>query len=189
MGTKRYFVSTATLVAAAFCLTGIASAQSLTNKSKTIPKQAPAKQTKQGNAWAVNCGGGQGGGELVCQMVQNVVVQNNKNKTRQRLVSVVIRPAKKAENHQMVIAAPHGLNLPQGVELKVDESEKIIKFPFKTSDRTGTYASEPISDDLLEAMRKGRKLNVAYTFANGRKINIPLGLLGFTAAYNKLATN
>ena len=38
-------------------------------------------------------------------------------------------------------------------------------------------------------MRRGRTLNVAYTFANGKKINIPLGLLGFTSAYNKLASN
>ena len=189
MGPKPYFLSAAALLAATFCMSGIASAQSLTTKTKTTSKQLPAKQKRQGNAWAVNCGGGQGGGELVCQMVQNVVVQDNKNKRRQRLVSVVIRPAKKADNHQMVIAAPHGLNLPQGVELKVDESEKITKFPFKTSDRNGTYASEPISDDLLEAMRKGRKLHVAYTFSNGKKINIPLGLLGFTAAYNKLASN
>ena len=189
MGAKPFFVSAATLVAATFYLTGMAAAQSLTTKSKSAPKPSQTAQKRQGNAWAVNCGGGQGSGELVCQMVQNVVVQDKKGKQRQRLLSVIIRPAKKAENHQMVIAAPHGLNLPEGVELKVDDAEKVIKFPFKTSDRNGTYASEPISDILLEAMRRGRKLNVAYTFANGKKISIPLGLLGFTAAYNKLASN
>ncbi|MEM7427442.1 MAG: invasion associated locus B family protein [Pseudomonadota bacterium] len=189
MSSKLFLVSSAALLAASLSLPGLAVAQSLTTKTKTAPSAGQAAQKQPGNAWAVNCGGGQSGGELVCQMVQNVIVQDNKRKQRQRLISVIIRPAKEAVNHQMVIAAPHGLNLIEGVELKVDDAEKITKFPFKTSDRNGTYASEPISDILLEAMRRGRKLNVSYTFANGKKINIPLGLLGFTAAYNKLASN
>ena len=169
---SKTFLQSGTIAAAALLAATVAAgAQSATTKKND---QKPSAK----NAWAVTCGGG---GELICQMVQNVMIQ----KTKQRLVSVVIRPSKDDKNHRLIIAAPHGLNIPEGVDVQIDK-EKARKFPIKTSDQNGTYMSEPISDALLAAMRKGTKLNISYTFANGKKITIPLGLVGFSAAYKKL---
>lgn len=153
-------------------------AQSTVKKTDTSGETSAVKK----NAWAVNCGGGQTGGGLVCRMVQNVIIA----KTKQRLVSVIIQPAQNAKNHALLVAMPHGLNIPAGVELQVD-GQKSSTFAIKTSDQNGTYASEPIDDVMLASLRKGSQLKISYTFANGKKIAIPIGLQGFTAAYKKLA--
>lgn len=180
MKVQFYFFVSMMAGAALMASASVSLAQSTTNKSNAQAK--PAANAK--NAWLVTCGSAQTGNELVCRMAQNVIIA----KTKQRLLSVVIQPDGKAKNHTMVVAMPHGLNIPKGVDLQVDEL-KARTVAIKTSDQNGTYASEPIDDVLLAALRKGDKLNVSYTFANGKKIRVPIGLRGFTAAYKKLTSN
>ena len=55
-----------------------------------------------------------------------------------------------------------------------------------TADQNGSYASVPLGDNMIEAMRKGTILNVLVKSASGDEVTFQLSLNGFTAALARI---
>ncbi|MEQ8305228.1 MAG: invasion associated locus B family protein [Hoeflea sp.] len=135
------------------------------------------------NNWAVNCGAGEtADSPLVCQMVQNVTV----TETNQRLLSVVIRPQPEQTNHMLTLALPHGVDFTKGVEVTIDENET-LNLVVNTSTPQGAFANQPISDALLSELRAGSVAKITFYSVAGQAVSVPISLVGFSSAYEKLS--
>lgn len=149
-------------------------------------RMAQAEQATQAPAtapnWIVNCTETEQSGSRACRMSQNIVVQES----GQRLLTVIIEPRKGAPNHALVLALPHGLFLPAGVTVKIDEAEP-LRLVVQTSDANGAYAGTAIGDDLLERLKNGQTLQIGLQSAQRKNIAVPVTLIGFTSAYDKLS--
>ena len=60
------------------------------------------------------------------------------------------------------------------------------KLELQTCDRGGCYASGPLTAEVLSAMQNGQKLNIVFQNMQKQPITLPMSLIGFTAAYQKL---
>ncbi len=136
-------------------------------------------------SWAYSCQAAGITDKPQCRIMQNLTV--NKGDQQQRLLTVIVREQAKAKNHALLLALPHGLFLPAGVEIKVDQ-DKPAKLIVQTSDAQGAYAGIEISDELLAALKKGNQMSVSFLSAARKRISVPVTLKGFTAAYGKLKT-
>ncbi|NRG16245.1 invasion associated locus B family protein [Rhizobiales bacterium] len=135
-----------------------------------------------GANWVVNCSEASQGTGSRCRMAQNIVVQES----GQRLLTVLIEQRPNSEQLALVLALPHGLFLPAGASLQVDEGDNIA-LPIQTSDAGGAYAGTAVSQDLIAAMKKGGTLKVSFQTAQRQPVTVPVTLIGFSAAYQKLA--
>ncbi|MCG8561065.1 MAG: invasion associated locus B family protein [Hyphomicrobiales bacterium] len=150
--------------------------------AKPAPPVAPAKKAAGAN-WAVSCGpAGAEQAKKICSMVQNIVMA----KTKQRLLAVTIRPRAEAGAYALVLSLPHGLYLPAGVQLKVDDKAP-VKWMIQTADAKGSYAGGPLGEPLLGALKAGGTLKVSFAAANRKVVSVPVSLSGFTVAFGKLA--
>ncbi len=134
-------------------------------------------------AWQVNCSPTSDPNILACQMVQNLTLA----KTGQRLLTVVIKPQPKHEKKEpaIVLSLPHGLFLPSGVSLQVDDGKKTT-LAIRTSDKNGAYTATALNTDFITAMKAGNAMKVTMTANNKKPITVSVSLLGFTAAFNKI---
>ena len=144
-----------------------------------------AVQGAGGNApanpnWVVNCTN-QTGGVMACSMTQTLIIRE----TGQRLLSLVVRKTPGDPNAAMMITMPHGLFLPAGVQIAIDDSAA-VEHTIQTCDREGCYVGLPVTGDLLQALRDGERLTV--TFQNMRKetLNVPATLADFEQSWSHM---
>lgn len=135
------------------------------------------------NNWSVNCGAGDTAeAPLVCQMMQNVVVAE----TNQRLLTVMVRPQQDVANHMLTLALPHGVDFGKGVDVQVDD-KGAINVPVQTSNPQGAFSNLPISNELLADFRAGNTVKITFHAVSGQTFSVPISLIGFSNAYDKLA--
>ncbi|OCW56920.1 invasion associated locus B family protein [Hoeflea olei] len=147
------------------------------------PSAAAAEAAKSN--WAVNCNAGEtADAPLVCQMMQNVVVQES----NQRLLTVIIRPQPESPNHTLTLALPHGVDFAKGVDIKVDDKEA-VNIPVQTSSPQGAFSNLPISDAFLAQLKAGKSVTFTFHAVSGQTFAVPISLTGFSAAYEKLTAN
>lgn len=142
-------------------------AQDTSNK-KTKSKASP---------WSVNCSNtGKG---LICQLSQRIVLK----KTKQLLIAVTVKKSDKGKT--MLIQLPHGLYLPAGIKLQVDENKQ-TSHPIQTCDQTGCYAGLPLGEQTVKSLKSGQTFKVVFQNLSKKNVTVPLPLNGFEAAYKKL---
>lgn len=149
-----------------------------------VGQDAAPKPAEGGAAapnWVVQCSEATETAPKRCRALQNIVMQDS----GQRLLTVVVEPREGAPNHALVLALPHGVFLPTGTQIQVDEGEPVA-MAIQTSDANGAYAGTAISDELLASLKKGQRLIVAFKTAQQQDLAIPVTLIGFTAAYGQL---
>jgi invasion protein IalB len=129
--------------------------------------------------WQVACVSQAQSADLQCSVSQSLVAAE----TRQRIISVnlVGGPA----GPTMTLSLPHGLNLPAGVTVGVDDSEPRT-FPILTADQNGSYAEFTADDDLVNAMKRGTLLKIGVSAHGGDVVNFELSLSGFGEAVVRL---
>lgn len=140
---------------------------------ETKPAQAPAQ------SWTLNCSGTAGQDELACTLSQVLLVKDS----GQRVLTAVV--AKRDGKMVLNLGLPHGLDLPKGVDIWVDEAAR-VNHPIVTADQKGSYAIITLDDRLVAALKKGQLLNVAVTGFTGNEIILQLSLNGFSAGFSRL---
>jgi invasion protein IalB len=131
--------------------------------------------------WTVNCTSGGADEKPVCRMSQTLFTKE----TGQRVVAAIIQRKPEGEGYLLTLALPHGLYLPAGVEIWVDEGPRIAGV-IETADQSGSYSRLELSSILTDAMRKGATLNIKVTSANRDEIILQLSLAGFAAAIDRI---
>lgn len=150
-------------------------------KKDAAPAAAPNQPApNQPAPWAVTCSD-RAGGKLICEMTQNVI----EDKTRRQLLLLSIRNASDDASPVLVIRAFHGLYLPAGLNLGIDQG-KPTPVPFQKSDQAGIYAALPLSEALVGELKKGKELRVAMQLQKDQPLEIKVPLTGFPAAFDKV---
>jgi len=134
-----------------------------------------------GEPWTVHCNAASRTAQPDCRMEQRAVVIES----GQLLMQVTIRVPADTRQPVMMLQAPFGPFLPAGIILDVDEADP-LKLDFQTCDLQGCYAGGQVSEELLAAMFRGQHLNVAIQSLNKQPIKVPMSLIGFTAAYERI---
>ena len=137
-------------------------------------------------SWIVNCNPTSDGASMICQMSQTF----NEAKSKKRIMAISIRPQPndKTKRPLMVLALPHGLHFPSGANFKVDD-QPAVPIELQTSDPNGVYSATPLGPKTIAAMKKGNAITVTMYAAANKPLAIPVSLVGFTAAFNKINTS
>ena len=81
------------------------------------------------------------------------------------------------------IVVPLGVYLPGGLGLKVDDAPARAA-PYERCIDEGCVVRAPISPEMVAAMKAGRTATVVIFGAPDQPVQIPISLIGFTAAYD-----
>jgi invasion protein IalB len=154
-----------------------------TAQTTPAPPQADAApaNTPAAPGWAVRCTSASRDAPLECAMEQTAVL----SKTGQLIVLVNIRVPSDTHTAVALVQLPLGLNLPVGAKFQVDDG-KAVDLQIQTCENRGCYASTPIAPDLLTALRSGKQLKVSFQNLGKETITIPIPLVDFAAAYDKI---
>lgn len=139
---------------------------------------APGAQTIP---WDTACSQPQRNAEPDCEMSQMVIVP----KSRQVLLRVEIEVPGDGSGTRMVLRLPHGLYLPAGVTLKIDD-EDWSQTEVQTCDGQGCYAGLALDDDVVRRLQRGNQLMVGFQSLSRETVTVPVALKGFTASFAKI---
>jgi invasion protein IalB len=172
---------------AAMAATGVCFAQQ-TPKAKGQPQtQATPTPSPSGTpapvqpGWAARCSSAGRDAPLECAIEQNAIL----TKTGQLVVLVNIRVPGDTRAPIALVQLPLGLNLQAGAKFQVDDG-KAIDLPIQTCENRGCYASVPVSPEMLNALRSGKQLKIAFQDLAKETITIPMPLTDFSVAYDKI---
>ncbi len=104
--------------------------------------------------------------------------------TNDRLRIAAIEIVKAEKGRVMVLSAPMGVSLKDGIEISVDGANK-QQASFTGCQNNGCFASIEIADKTLDVIKKGKALSVGFSDAQGNKVKADIALLGFTAAITR----
>ena len=143
-------------------------------------------------AWAKRCDDTD---QSYCEIVQQLSVVE----TGQRLIEFAIGfPQQKPDEEQKkksaegkdtasgVIILPLGVLLESGMRLQVDDHAP-YKFQARFCQPAGCYAFISLPGPVLELMRKGDTVTVAFKEAGGKTVDIKMSLKGFTKALESIS--
>jgi invasion protein IalB len=152
------------------------------NESETAEEPPATPQPgAQTIPWDTACSQAARSAEPNCEMSQMVIVP----KSRQVLLRVEIEVPGDGSGPRMVLRLPHGLYLPAGVTLKVDD-EDWRETEVQTCDGQGCYAGVELDDDVIARLERGEQLMVGFQSLSRETVTVPVDLKGFTASYAKI---
>lgn len=143
--------------------------------------QPQSKKSPSPAVWATKCTSVGRKETLDCSVEQTVVL----TKTRQFLLSVVVRLPPKTREPGMMIHLPLGLFLPAGVILQL-EGQKPQQLQVQTCDSKGCYVGTAVSSSMLAALKQNKHLTIIFEDLPKNKISVPVPLKGFAEAYQKI---
>jgi len=80
---------------------------------------------------------------------------------------------------------PLGVLLEFGLRLKIDDGEE-RGAPFRICQQHGCLVREPLSADVISALKKGNRASVTVAAEGAGPIEIGISLTGFTKAFDSL---
>ncbi len=117
----------------------------------------------------------------LCQISQTLV---NKEINQPMLkVAAGYVPGKKEA--VMIITLPLGVILPPGVQLTVGEG-KAARVPITTCLPQGCQAGAQLDNEFTARLKKGSKMIVTFIGPDGKQVNAPISLSGFTAGIDSM---
>ena len=171
-------------------------------KSTKAPKSAPAAPAAApaapAGAAAPKTAGNAGGPAAdpwIKLCVKNEQTQNKKvclirheglePNTGMALVTVMVRQTEGEEKQQLMIMMHtfEGLVIPAGIQMKIDENEP-VKLPFVVCFPSGCQVQTDLTKEMLEGIRKGKKMAVMGVNVQQKGVGFPIPLNGFSKAYD-----
>lgn len=132
-------------------------------------------------AWGAQCSSSSRGEVLECSMEQRLVLEGS----GQFLARLVIKQHAPANAPVLMIHVPLGVSIPTGLRVGVD-GEPGQSLGYQTCDAAGCYAGDVLSNSMLDALKKGKTLSVAFENSARRPIKLDFSLLGFTKTFEKI---
>jgi invasion protein IalB len=143
--------------------------------------QPQSNKSPSPSVWATKCTSVGRKEALDCSVEQTVIL----TKTRQFLLSVVVRVPPETRQPGMMIHLPLDLFLPAGVMLQL-EGQKPQQLQVQTCDSKGCYVGTAVSSGMLAAMKQSERLTIIFEDLPKNKISVPVPLKGFAEAYQKI---
>lgn len=150
----------------------------LVTKSEKSATSNPAPQLVS-SGWIVTCQAIDTKSPLVCEVSQTI-----RGTQGQVFLALVLKVLDNA-SYDLKLQLPHGLDLSAGLQLQVDEGER-MQLAFNTSLPTGTYSNIKLAESFVDKLRKGGVLKVSFNSSNKSRIDVPVKLDGFSRALAKI---
>lgn len=131
--------------------------------------------------WLVTCDNRADAERLACVAVQTLT----QTETRQRIVTARIANGPDGRLY-MVLSLPHGLDLPAGVSLSIDDGIELTT-PIQTADANGAYSRIELTSEFLNTMKRGNEMVVKLSGSSGNAIELKMSLSGFSNAISLVA--
>lgn len=174
--TKASRLALATTLWAAFCLLGFAG-PAAAQKAPIQAKKANV-ETTQYDDWEVRCLKSNADDCLM-----NQLVNNPSSGTPIMRVAMKYQPDSAAA--LMAFTLPLGTHLAPGLSVSIPGG-KTIRIPYQVCFRNGCQAYLGLKSELMSKMKQGSSFQVALVGPGGKKINLSVSLMGFTAANNAI---
>lgn len=117
----------------------------------------------------------------ICHAFQNLTMKEG----GQRVLHIAVGYLPEKENPVAIFTLPLGMALPPGVQLQVDEGEK-VRFPIEVCTPDGCRAGLEVKPKLMKILKAGSKAKVTFANMQRQGLTVPVSLKGFTAAMNSL---
>lgn len=137
-----------------------------------------AQETGQTNFWQTRCGGASRSAEaLACEATQSIRVKES----GQLIFKIdILYPGNNAEP-MLQMQAPLGFYLPGKIKLSVDGAG-IGELNIDTCDQRGCFITSAASIEMIDAMKRGAKLEIDFAPAAGQRQKLDVPLTGFSRA-------
>lgn len=139
-----------------------------------------AVKSKYGD-WEIRCETPAGAKAEQCALIQSVVAEDKNNVN---LVVIVLKTVD-GKSRLLRVIAPLGVLLPNGLGLKIDETD-IGRAGFVKCLPTGCVAEVVMDDKLIDQLRTGKTATFIIHQVPEEGIGLPLTLQGFKEGYSKL---
>lgn len=145
--------------------------------------QAPNSLSETYDAWTIQCQAvaSPDGLSRQCQMSQEL----RQKETGQRVMMMAMTMSPDQATNVTIIA-PFGLKLSGGIRIAIGE-EQMVESGFNTCLPVGCVARMPLEQAALDRFRLEQSLRVMTVSENGRPLQTPMSLMGFSAAHDRLA--
>lgn len=104
--------------------------------------------------------------------------------TQEVLLHVTIAYHPRTADLLMVSRTPLGVELPLGIGMQVDEGQQMAA-PYTNCTQIGCRATAPLSPELVNTLKNGNTMKISFGY-RGQRIDAPVSLTGFTAAYDAI---
>jgi len=141
-----------------------------------------AEEPKHYKDWGYKCETPKGFDKEICFVFQRITNKEN----NQKIADATIAYPPKVDKPVMVITLPLGVFLPTGIQLKVDKGDEAARAPFMQCIKDGCQARLVLDGALMNKMKAGNRLRVAFFTPQKKELAFPISLSGFTAAVNSL---
>lgn len=170
------------LVTAAMLVAGASTlaSQDASDQASQTDQPDQANQ-KQPIPWSSTCSAAARNLPLECAVEQRAFVRQSG-----KLVgTITVRVPADTKKPVAMIQAPLGIFLPAGITVDVD-GDMAQNYPLQTCNDRGCFAGFPVSDQMLNRMLNGGKLNIIFQFLDRKPFTLPMSLAGFTEAYGRI---
>lgn len=127
--------------------------------------------------WRLTCEKRQGATR--CLVSQQILDR----RTHQRVISLSLEPLDHQVRGQALM--PFGLDLAKGMTLSLSSDPLGLTLPYTTCRADGCVVPLDFDDAQMEAFLKATTVKMNFSLLNGREIDVPLSLKGFSAAWTK----
>lgn len=126
-----------------------------------------------------------------CNLFQTALLNNSEKGNEgtaqpQRLLLTRVGYLGETDQPLLLVTAPLGIFLPQGLAVSVEGLEQPVRFGVQHCDAGGCLAFTPMTDEMISAFKKGTEAQVTFFDLQKRAINVPLSLKGFTKGMAEL---
>jgi invasion protein IalB len=153
-------------------------------QAQTIPiNQKTSQITFATQGWQVSCAQTSAEVEESCEASQIVSLKQN----GQAILAAFLTPARQDEKRVVLLRLrlPHGLSIPAGINLSIDDTKPSADIVLQTSTQAGIFARTVVTPSLRKDLAVGRLLEVTFQTLDGARITVPVQLKGFNFAYQK----
>jgi len=158
---------------------------------KSAQKPAPAanpaqmpQQAAQGqpqlmySPWMKVCGKGKDtNGKKVCVVTKDGRLENGMP------VAIVQLFEPEGQPKVLRVTVPLGMQLQHGTRVIIDQGQPVNE-PYKICFPVGCMSDYPVTDDMINKMKKGKQITVQAINLQGTPISLPLPLTDFAKAYD-----
>lgn len=139
-----------------------------------------AVKSKHGD-WEIRCETPPGSSTEQCALIQSVAAEDKANVN---LVVVVLKTSD-GKSRLLRVIAPPGVLLPNGLGLKVDQTD-IGRAGFVKCLPSGCIAEVIMEDKLIEQLKNGKTATFIIYLTPDEGIGLPLALAGFKEGFARL---
>ncbi len=149
--------------------------------SPSLAQETPAMPTP--GQWTVDCGAPVAGAPEICRMTQILLDPENQ---RPIFDFTIFYPPGQSGAPTALIRVPLGVLLPAGLLLQVDDG-RTGNAPFSVCDPNGCLSQFQMEPQQITEMKAGNTMKIGFRRADGQGVQLPVTLIGFTAAFNQIS--